>query len=217
MLSYHAVPPFGRGTICKFNRNVSAMKRLAACDFEDLLQCAIPVFEDLLPEPHNSCILDLLFDLAVWHAYAKLELHTTDTLTFFDTATLTLAHSVQQFIKVMCDTFDTQDLPQETTTHGSLMTPSSHGEVKETSTSHLAVKQRLLNLQTYKYHALGDYPNMICCFGTTDNYTMQTVSLMYNSKVSSLTVFFYRESYSINESNNDTHEHQKPRTPWWHR
>jgi len=38
----------------------------------------------------------------------------------------------------------------------------------------------MLNLQTYKYHALGDYPNMIRRFGTTDNYTTQTVGLIHN-------------------------------------
>ncbi|KAI6116540.1 hypothetical protein EDD16DRAFT_1708409 [Pisolithus croceorrhizus] len=157
---YCAVPPFRRGTIHKFNWNTSAMKRLAARDFEDLLQCAIPMFESLLPELHNGCILDLLFDLAVWHAYAKLRLHTSDTLAFFDTATLTLAHS-------------------ETMTHGhwkpAFVAPSSHGEAKEASTSHSMAKQRLLNLRTYKYHALGDYPNMIHHFGMTDNYTTQTL------------------------------------------
>ncbi|KAF9455143.1 hypothetical protein BDZ94DRAFT_1127669, partial [Collybia nuda] len=50
---YRAVPTFGRDTIRKFANNCSEMKQLAARDFEDLLQCAIPVFEDLLPEPHN--------------------------------------------------------------------------------------------------------------------------------------------------------------------
>ncbi|OJA15139.1 hypothetical protein AZE42_07563 [Rhizopogon vesiculosus] len=60
---YRKVPTFGRGTIRRFHKNASAMKRLATRDFEDLLQCAIPVFEGLLPNPHNKVILDLLFDL----------------------------------------------------------------------------------------------------------------------------------------------------------
>ncbi|KIJ57659.1 hypothetical protein HYDPIDRAFT_103996, partial [Hydnomerulius pinastri MD-312] len=37
-LNWRHVPTFGRGTIRKFHKNVSAMKRLAARDFEDLLQ-----------------------------------------------------------------------------------------------------------------------------------------------------------------------------------
>lgn len=36
--SYREVPTFGRDTIQKFSSNCSGMKRLAARDFEDLLQ-----------------------------------------------------------------------------------------------------------------------------------------------------------------------------------
>ncbi|KAG2042377.1 hypothetical protein BDR03DRAFT_979010 [Suillus americanus] len=84
---YQDVPTFGRGTIRKFNTNASAMKHLAAQDFEDLLQCTIPVFEALLLKDHNTMVLDLLFDLATWHMIAKFRLHTKDTLNFFDTTT----------------------------------------------------------------------------------------------------------------------------------
>lgn len=45
--SYRQVPMFGRGTIHKFSSNASGMKKLAARDFEDLLQvhfyAAVPV------------------------------------------------------------------------------------------------------------------------------------------------------------------------------
>ena len=70
------IPTFGRDTIRKFANNASGMKKLAARDFEDLLQvleltlrtsfhpltslkCAIPVFEGLLPEEHNKIVMDL--------------------------------------------------------------------------------------------------------------------------------------------------------------
>jgi hypothetical protein len=36
--SYRQVPTFGRDTIRKFSNNASEMKKLAARDFEDLLQ-----------------------------------------------------------------------------------------------------------------------------------------------------------------------------------
>ena len=35
---YCHIPTFGRGTIRRFHENASAMKKLAAHDFEDLLQ-----------------------------------------------------------------------------------------------------------------------------------------------------------------------------------
>jgi hypothetical protein len=38
MHRYRHVPTFGRGTIRRFHKNASSMKRLAARDFEDLLQ-----------------------------------------------------------------------------------------------------------------------------------------------------------------------------------
>ncbi|KIJ10138.1 hypothetical protein PAXINDRAFT_16841 [Paxillus involutus ATCC 200175] len=34
-------------------------------------------------------------------------------------------------------------------------------------------KCKTLNLTTYKYHALGDYPSTICQYGTTDSYSTQ--------------------------------------------
>lgn len=57
------------------------MKKLAARDFEDLLQCILSVIEDLFPDgAHNRAIQDLVFILAEWHANAKLRLHTTSTI-----------------------------------------------------------------------------------------------------------------------------------------
>ncbi|KAF9439957.1 hypothetical protein P691DRAFT_689211, partial [Macrolepiota fuliginosa MF-IS2] len=69
-------------TICRFQSNASAMKQLAARNFKDLLQCSIPVFEDLFVEPHNQLLLDLLFSLSCWHALAKLHLQTMSTIKF---------------------------------------------------------------------------------------------------------------------------------------
>ena len=48
IFSYRDVPPFGRDTIRKFSNNVSGLKRLAARDFEDLLQvCYLKLFDIL--------------------------------------------------------------------------------------------------------------------------------------------------------------------------
>lgn len=35
-------------------------------------QCAIPVFEGLLPGEHNKIVLDLLFELGTWQMLASL-------------------------------------------------------------------------------------------------------------------------------------------------
>ncbi|KAJ3557683.1 hypothetical protein NP233_g11677 [Leucocoprinus birnbaumii] len=51
---YRAIPLFSRDTIRRFSENASAMNKLAGHDFEDLLQCSIPVLEGLLPHTHND-------------------------------------------------------------------------------------------------------------------------------------------------------------------
>ncbi|KAG0693682.1 hypothetical protein DFH29DRAFT_816112 [Suillus ampliporus] len=48
---------------------------------------------------------------AVWHAYAKLHLHTDDTLAFFDMATVVLSKSVRKFLKTTCMVYHTNELP----------------------------------------------------------------------------------------------------------
>ena len=75
------ISPFGNGTIQRFSANVSGMKQLAERDIEDIIQCSLPVFEDLLPELHNTNLLDILHTFGVFQAYTKLHLHTEDTLT----------------------------------------------------------------------------------------------------------------------------------------
>jgi hypothetical protein len=76
------------------------------------------IFENLLPEPHNTIILDLLFNLASWYAYAKLQMHTTDTLAFLDTATIILGQSVCKFYKTTCNHYYTTELPDEYAARG---------------------------------------------------------------------------------------------------
>ena len=42
--SFRQVPTFGRDTICRFRKNVSELKKMAARDFEDVLQVSVGVF-----------------------------------------------------------------------------------------------------------------------------------------------------------------------------
>ncbi|KAJ7580851.1 hypothetical protein C8J56DRAFT_1057826 [Mycena floridula] len=75
---YHQIPTFS-GAIRRFHNNVSKMTKFVARDWEDILQCAMLCFEGLLPAPHNKIVLDLLWDCSVYHAHAKLCLHTDGT------------------------------------------------------------------------------------------------------------------------------------------
>jgi hypothetical protein len=143
-------------------------------------KCAIPVFEGLLPHRHNEIVLDLLFELAVWHAFAKLRIHTDETLDLFQASTKTLTAVMRQFLKVTCTAYVTQELPKETAARGrrtaALTTKNNTRTGKDGATS--GPKRKTLNLAMYKYHALSDYPETIRRFGTTDNYNTQIVSVL---------------------------------------
>ena len=145
------------------------------------LQCAIPVFEGLLPARHDAIIANLLFDLATWHAYAKLRLHTNTSLGFFATATIILGTIMRRFVKKTCAAYDTRELPHEMATRGrckAAMIKKGLDSGKNMSTTNLFRSeklQKIFNLVIYKYHALGDYVRTILHFGTTDSYSTQVV------------------------------------------
>jgi hypothetical protein len=114
------------------------MKRLAARDFEDLLQvctgtldrqllsdsammylpinplihlqCAIPVFEGLLESRHNRQLMKLLYRTAEWHALAKLRIHTDSSLTLLEKLTVEFGQLLRKFRDITCSTFSTVEL-----------------------------------------------------------------------------------------------------------
>ncbi|KAF9032603.1 hypothetical protein BJ165DRAFT_1604790 [Panaeolus papilionaceus] len=165
-IRYWQVPAFGRA-IRRFSSNASAMKRLAARDFEDLLQCTIPVFDGLLEKKHNDIISDLLFELATWHALAKLRLHTESTIQSLENSTTRLGKVLRKFQSVTCAAFATVDLPTEEAARA--RRHKRQPSKPTTSTT----KHRKFNLSTYKLHALGDYAQTIRTFGPTDGYSTQ--------------------------------------------
>ncbi|PCH36413.1 hypothetical protein WOLCODRAFT_81987, partial [Wolfiporia cocos MD-104 SS10] len=96
-----------------FHQNVSGMKKLAAQDFEDIIQCIIPAVSGLLDQPHNNIVQDLIFELATWHALAKLWLHTEETLQILEHTTRSVGQVVYQFLATMCEYYDTEELKEE--------------------------------------------------------------------------------------------------------
>ncbi len=58
-------------------------------------------------------VLDLLFILCLWHAYAKLRLHTSSTLQALADTTKALGAQIQFWVKKTCTAFDTCELPKE--------------------------------------------------------------------------------------------------------
>ncbi len=169
--------------------------------FEDILQCAIPAFEGLLPSPHNEIVLDLLFSLAMWHGLAKLRMHTDETLTLFEDATTTLGAALRRFKRTTCEVYYTREIdtkslggkkskgkskgqrlgakPAVDISAGS-RSRKGKGKGKEIQADEPVVrakgtKKKELNLETAKVHKIAHYPFDIRRFGTTDSTSTQMV------------------------------------------
>lgn len=200
---FRQVPTFGRDTIRRFSRNVSELKKMAARDFEDLLQvcivicfyipgiimlifskCSIAVFDGLLPEPHNEAVLKLLFLASHWHGLAKLRIHTDQTLDIFDTVTLLVGVEFREFRDKTCSHFATRELPRETEARKRRAAKKFQGPANQSDNnqspdaSGLGPLPKPLNNDTYKHHSLGDYPATIRRYGTTDSYSTEPVGCL---------------------------------------
>lgn len=134
-----------------------------------------------MPTPHDRLVTDLLFELATWHALAKLRLHTETTLKALETSTKRLGDALRMFKKVTCAAYITKELPSEEAARGrrqaalrNRQTPSATR--RKADSTRAGKREKEFNLSTYKLHALGDYATAIRKFGTTDGYTTQIVS-----------------------------------------
>ncbi|TRM55442.1 hypothetical protein BD626DRAFT_596884 [Schizophyllum amplum] len=140
--------------------------------------------------------MDLLFVLATWHALAKLRLHTPTTLNDLDKETSTLGKVARQFKSVVCSAFQTKELPRETAARarratavsskrnatksrinvgkGKARAATDDENEEQGDTISKSPRAKDLNINTYKFHALGDYVDSIKRFGPTDNTSTQT-------------------------------------------
>ena len=127
---------------------------------------AIPIFDRLLPEPHNTSVTTLLFLLCHWHGLAKLHMHTDDMLDLMESVTVMLGNHLRVFTTETCAAFSTQELCCEAeaqirrqSCESSLRNGNSSSQQNNAQAA--TRKARTLNLQTYKLHALGDYMEQI--------------------------------------------------------
>ncbi len=183
------------------------MKKLAAWDFEDLMQCSLPVFEGLLDQPHDDNVQKLLFTFAEWHALAKLRMHTDETLNSLDRSTKDIGRQLRHFEKHTCTAFDTKELPKEeaarTRRQARKKTATTPGATASSKQSEArGPKKKVFNMMTYKLHSMGDYVRSIRRFGTTDSYSTQPVSFSFSFVVQLILITFVlvRVNYSIADS-----------------
>ena len=151
----------------------------------DTFQCAIPAFEGLLPSStHDVIVRKLLFELATWHALAKLRQHTETTVRDLENSTTRLGNMLRSFQQDVCSQYQTFDLPSEEAARARRKAAAAKkdgpgaaakkGKGKESVIG--TRKIRAFNLNTYKIHALGGYAKAIRLFGSPDNYNSQSVS-----------------------------------------
>ncbi|KAG1817512.1 uncharacterized protein BJ212DRAFT_1270234, partial [Suillus subaureus] len=166
------VPSYRNGVIQRFSNNMSEMKRLTACDFEDILQCAMLVFEGLFPGDHDAIIQSLLYRFAHWHTLAKLQVHSKTTLSALDNTFKKLSGQLHRFHDFMCITFTMMELPKERAAWERRAACECSG-LDNPDAGSGSQKVKKFNLSTYKFHAMEDYVQSIRLFGTTDSFTMQ--------------------------------------------
>lgn len=111
-------------------------------------------------------------------AFAKLRIHTETTLKMFESTTILLGQEIRRFRDKVCPKHKTVELPREETArirrNAAIIREIGSSNVKESTRRGRMI--RYLNLDTYKFHSLGDYPEAIRKFGTTDSYSTQLVS-----------------------------------------
>lgn len=121
-------------------------------------------------------IQKLIFELATFHAFAKMRSHTETTLNDFENSTTRLGEYVRTFQRKLCPEYDTKELPSETAARGRRQSAKAAKEgTSAVTTAPIQKGQKKFNPNTYKFHALGDYTSAIRLHGTLDSYNTQLV------------------------------------------
>ncbi|KAG8794782.1 hypothetical protein FRC12_021705 [Ceratobasidium sp. 428] len=176
----HIVAELNRSsTIRKFSEDVASLKRLAARDLEDILQCCMPVFKGLMPESIDSQVQQLLFTLAYWHGLAKLRQHTSATLKRLSEVTIRLGNELREFQKATED-MEILETPQEFAARQRKAAARATNKKSTSKTPpQTGQKKCKLSLNTPKFHAVGHYVALIAKYGTTDSFSTQTTELQH--------------------------------------
>jgi hypothetical protein len=113
-------------------------------------------------------------------------MHTDLTLKIFDDETTSIGAEFRKFNNNTCSAFETHELRRETETRKRRQSKKAKANATDvpsaqpstSATAHSEAEGPLpkrFNLQTYKYHSLGDHSNTIQTFGTTDSYSTEPV------------------------------------------
>ena len=135
------------------------------------MQCSILAFKGLFPEHYNWLVMTVLYHCAEWHTLAKLHMHTEVSLSLLKMISQQLGSILWKFRDETAQAYCMLELPREYAAWQHYQQASGPSKTSRGQSSTPMPKG--LNLNTYKFHAIGDYEYMITQFGTTDTYTTQ--------------------------------------------
>jgi hypothetical protein len=89
-----------------------------------------------------------------------------------------LGNQLRDFAERVCLKYSTAELPREVNARSRRQAKSQSSKVQQKSTQSNASqrKKKAFNLNTYKFHSLGDYVETIRTYGTVDSYSTEIVS-----------------------------------------
>jgi hypothetical protein len=117
-------------------------------------------------------------------------MHSDWTLDIMDQVTSAVGQKLRDFKATVCSAYVTHELRQEVEARTrrsakravtQIGKHSSSGDraAESHSSPKNAQRTKTFNLQTYKFHALGDYVSTIRRYGTSDSYSSEPVSPIY--------------------------------------
>lgn len=145
-------------------------------------QCILPCLEGLIPGTLGDTINDLVWNMAVWHALAKLRLHRETTIQILEAATSSMGAALRAF-KRACASVDTRELPGEVAARGR-RTAAKAAVNGTVAAPVLGKNHKAFNDKTFKMHGLGYVPQDVREVGPTDVYSTQAVSATDSTEVS---------------------------------
>ena len=104
------------------------------------------MFEGLLPEPHNTTVINLLYILGTRHALAKLRLHTEWSVAYLEVMTKRLGHKLREFVKSTCDAYDTKELPCEAAARARRKAADTSRKQGKTRAPHPTARRKVFSL-----------------------------------------------------------------------
>ena len=103
-------------------------------------------------------------------------MHTDLTLDILNQVTSELGEAFRHFKDNICPAYSTRELKHEAASRRRRQVKKAARKGNTVnSASDDARSSKVLNLQTFKYHSLGDYVETIRQYGTTDSYSTEPV------------------------------------------